>query len=71
MQNSFWNTVLYLGAFGVVGWVIVSIVDAIVKVRTRATDARLEIERDYLRRMLTEIEDIKAELERQRDGVPR
>jgi hypothetical protein len=68
---NFWIAIVVMSAISIGGWVIVSIVEAVAKVRSRKHDAELELERDYLRRMLSEIEDIKAELARQRDGVPR
>jgi hypothetical protein len=60
-----------MSAVSVAGWVIVSIVENIAKTRMRKHDAQLELERDYLRRMLSEIEDIKAELARQREVANR
>jgi hypothetical protein len=68
---TFWTAMVAMTALGVSGWVIVSIVENVAKARSRRHEAQIELERDYLRRMLSEIEDIKAELARQRDGVPR
>jgi hypothetical protein len=71
MMNSATTTMIVLGTVGIAAWVIVSVVESIAKVRSKRHEAQLELERDYLRRMLSEIEDIKAELHRQRDAVPR
>jgi hypothetical protein len=60
-----------IASLSTMGWVVVSIVESVSKSRSKRHEAQLELERDYLRRMLAEIEDIKAELARQRDGVPR
>ena len=68
---SFWTAMVILGALSTCGWVIVSIVENVTKTRSKRHEAQLELERDYLRRMLAEIEDIKAELARQRDGAVR
>jgi hypothetical protein len=67
----FWAAITVLGAISTVGWVITSVVESVSKSRSKRHEAQLELERDYLRRMLAEIEDIKAELARQREGVPR
>jgi hypothetical protein len=67
----FWAAITVLGVISTVGWVITSIVESVTKARSKRHDAQLELERDYLRRMLAEIEDIKAELARQREGVIR
>ena len=67
----FWTAMVILGALSTVGWIITSIVETVSKARSKRHEAQLELERDYLRRMLAEIEDIKAELARQREGVAR
>ena len=68
---AFWNAIIVLAALSTGGWVITSIVETISKSRTKRHEAQLDLERDYLRRMLSEIEDIKAELARQREGAAR
>jgi molecular chaperone GrpE (heat shock protein) len=67
----FWNAIVVLAALSTAGWVITSIVESVSKARSRRHEAQLELERDYLRRMLAEIEDIKAELARQREAASR
>jgi hypothetical protein len=67
----FWTAMVIIASLSTMGWVVVSIVESVSKSRSKRHEAQLELERDYLRRMLAEIEDIKAELARQRDGVPR
>ena len=67
----FWNAMVILAALSTTGWVITSFVESVSKARNRRHEAQLELERDYLRRMLAEIEDIKAELARQREGASR
>jgi molecular chaperone GrpE (heat shock protein) len=62
----FWTSIVVIAAMSTAGWVIVSIVESVSKSRSKRHEAQLELERDYLRRMLAEIEDIKAELARQR-----
>ena len=66
-----WTVIIVLSALSTGGWVITSIVESISKMRVKRHEAQLELERDYLRRMLSEIEDIKAELARQREGAAR
>jgi hypothetical protein len=68
---SFWTAIVVMTALATGGWVIVSIVESVAKTRARRLEAQLEMERDYLRRMLSEIEDIKAELARQRETAAR
>jgi hypothetical protein len=68
---TFWVAIVIMSAISFTAWVIVSIVENVSKARIRKHEAQLELERDYLRRMLSEIEDIKAELAKQRDSVPR
>ena len=67
----FWTAMVILGALSTIGWVITSIVESVTESRSKRHEAQLELERDYLRRMLGEIEDIKAELTRQREGAAR
>jgi hypothetical protein len=67
----FWTAMVIIASLSTVGWVIVSIVESVTKTRSKRHEAQLELERDYLRRMLAEIEEIKAELARQREGVSR
>jgi hypothetical protein len=67
----FWTAIVIMAALSTFGWVIVSIVENVSKARSKRHEAQLELERDYLRRMLAEIEDIKAELARQREGASR
>jgi hypothetical protein len=67
----FWTAMVIIASLSTMGWVIVSIVESISKSRSKRYEAQLELERDYLRRMLAEIEEIKTELARQRDEVSR
>lgn len=67
----FWTAIVVLAALSTAGWVITSIVDSVMKARNRRHEAQLELERDYLRRMLSEIEEIKEELLRQRQEASR
>jgi hypothetical protein len=64
---SFWAAMVVMTTVSMSAWVIVSIVEAVSKTRSKKHEAQLELERDYLRRMLSEVEDIKAELAKQRE----
>ena len=66
---NFWVAIVTMSAISFSAWVIVSIVENVSKARIRKHEAQLELERDYLRRMLSEIEDIKAELAKQRENT--
>jgi hypothetical protein len=66
-----WDVIIVLASLSTGGWVITSIVESISKARSARHEAQLELERDYLRRMLVEIEEIKAELAHQREGAAR
>jgi hypothetical protein len=68
---SFWTAIVILAALSTIGWVITSIVESVTKSRSKRHEAQLELERDYLRRMLAEIEEIKEELARQRHEMSR
>jgi hypothetical protein len=67
----FWTAIVIIASLSTLGWIITSIVESVTKARSKRHEAQLELERDYLRRMLAEIEDIKAELARQREGAAR
>jgi hypothetical protein len=68
---NFWVAIVVMSVVSVAGWVVVSIVESVAKARSARHEAQLELERDYLRRMLSEIEEIKAELAQRREGAPR
>lgn len=63
----FWNAVVLIVATAIAGWTAVSIVGAIVGARTRQAEARLELERDYLRHVLTKLDEINAAIASRHD----
>lgn len=65
----FWVAVVVMSSLGTFAWMISSIVETVTKARSRRHEAQLELERDYLKRMLSEVEEIKAELARQRESA--
>jgi hypothetical protein len=67
----FWSAIVVMSALGSLGWIVSTIVETVTKARTKRHEAQLDLERDYLRRMLLELEEIKAELARQRDAAAR
>ncbi len=66
----FWAAAVTMTAILTAGWVIVAIVNRVAEAKQKQREAELSIERDYLRRMLLELEEIKARLAaRDRDAV--